>query len=120
MFYFVPSIAAIRLLAKPHEVVSMGHIAVDVCKLSYLIGKNVILRLFQVKDCVLALRQREDAPWVGDDVEAEKSLSVAESLQRSFHPVDENGIEAAIEIIEVEDEWMLVSNKAAEEELPLG
>lgn len=34
--------------------------------------------------------------------------SVSERLKDSFHPVDERGIEASIETIEVEDEWLLV------------
>ena len=45
MFYFVPSIAALRLCLRPHEVYNMGLMAYDVCKLSFLIGKGVICRL---------------------------------------------------------------------------
>ena len=55
LFYFVPSVAMLKLCMKPHEVASMGHIAYDVCKLSYLIGKGVIRKLIQVKNCILAL-----------------------------------------------------------------
>lgn len=55
VFYFVPCLAALRLCLKPHEVINLGHIAYDVCKLSYLIGKGVICKLIQVKNCILAL-----------------------------------------------------------------
>ena len=45
LFYFVPSIAALRLILKPHEILNLGHMAYDVTKLSFLIGKGVICRL---------------------------------------------------------------------------
>ena len=58
MFYFVPSVAAIRVLLKPHDLINIGHIVYDVGKLTYLIGKGVICKLIQVKNCIIALRQK--------------------------------------------------------------
>ena len=110
MFYFVPSVAAMRLLVKPHEVINVGHVAYDMCKLSYLLGKGVIYRLIQVKDCILALKQKEGQETASTN-EERNTRSIAQNLKESFHPVDENGIEAAIDLIEVEDEWMLVRNR---------
>ena len=80
IFYYVPSIAAIRILAKPHEMLTVGHVAYDVCKLSYLIGKGVIYKLIQVKDCMLALKQK-DGFEPEQENRATSSINVAKSLQ---------------------------------------
>ena len=80
MFYYVPSIAAIRILAKPHEMLTVGHVAYDVCKLSYLIGKGVIYKLIQVKDCMLALKQKDSIVPQADN-RAISNNNVAESLR---------------------------------------
>ena len=60
LFYLVPSIAMLRLALKPHEIINLGHITYDVAKLSYLIGKGIIRKLVQVKNCILALRQKDE------------------------------------------------------------
>ena len=62
MFYLVPNIAALRLLLKPHDLINFGHLVYDVGKLAYLIGKGVICKLIQVKNCILALRQKAATP----------------------------------------------------------
>ena len=56
MFYFIPSVAAVRLLLAPHEIKSACYIAFDFAKLSYLIGKGVICKLVQIKNCILAIK----------------------------------------------------------------
>mmetsp|Transcript_27152 Transcript_27152/g.33757 ORF Transcript_27152/g.33757 Transcript_27152/m.33757 type:complete len:109 (+) Transcript_27152:117-443(+) len=59
LFYYVPCLAMLRLLAKPHDVVNMGYLTYDVCKLSYLIGRGVLRRLVQVSNCIMALKDKE-------------------------------------------------------------
>ena len=55
LYYWIPSLAAIRVCLKPHEILNVGHIVYDVARLSYLIGRGLIHRLVKIKDYMLAL-----------------------------------------------------------------
>ena len=108
--------AALRLLTKPHDVINIGHIAYDVCKLSYLVGKGVLRKVVQVKDCILALKELEMVSEVQETPGKEgKEQPVAEKLQRSFQEVDTSAIDAQLDMIDVEDGWVLVVRRAVDQ-----
>ena len=92
----------------------MAHITFDVCKLTYLVGKGIIRKLIQVKNCIIALQEKDIEQNIPDATTVAAPATFATLLERSFHEVDTCAIEAELDTVDVEDGWVLVLRRSSD------